>query len=89
MLTKALTFPVVHANGTHRDNLTLVLEETVNSLEKSLELLCSTAPNGRDFYPLGNRAIYDAENEHLGRIGRIESVIAELRAIWEHVDGQE
>ena len=43
--------------------------------------LVEAAPNGRDYYPLGDAALRQAEAEHRSRADRLRSVRDELQAL--------
>ena len=49
--------------------------------------LQAMAPNGRDYYPQGDRAILQAQAEHRARLQKIGEVYAELLQIFEHLEG--
>lgn len=67
--------PTIHTNGT----AAIVLENTAmkafDSLQNSLLLLAEVSPNGRDYYPQGEKAIFEAEQEFLVHYKAIQNAV--------------
>jgi hypothetical protein len=83
-----LTVPTVHLNGTSKGRLLESLNSARESLEVAYQRVKETYPNGRDYYPQGETAIRRAEDQHLSRLARIDSVQKELDALIEAIDAQ-
>ena len=80
------TFPTVHLNGTSREALLEGYIDCVNAVRHAIEVCQKNAPNARDYYSrIG--AWPAAMTEHEARLEKLESVLAELREIGEHVAG--
>ena len=77
--------PAIHMNGTSGEAL---LEQNTGAAEAARELLRAlvvAAPNGRDYYTQGHGALLLAEAEHVSRVARVESVLAELGELAEAI----
>jgi len=83
-----MTFPTIHANGTHPDTLKSDLDAAYEAIETAVDRLRQAAPNGRDYYPQGDAAFTAAANEHRDRIGKLRGVQAEIEAVMEAIDKQ-
>ena len=83
------TFPMVHLNGTSLDALLEGYIDCVNAMRHAIEVCQKNAPNGRDYCygTVGTREINKAMTEHEARLEKLETVLAELREIGEHVAG--
>jgi hypothetical protein len=81
----ALTLPVVHLNGTHRDDLFNGYIAAIHALREAEKAIAASAPTGRDYYPSGPTAINEALAEHRARLTVIHKIIAELEHIAMHV----
>ena len=80
-----MTLPTVHLNGTSAKDLYADLERAYDAIQVAWEVLRRAAPNGRDYYPQGPRVVYQAEDEHVSRLQRLQSVQQELELLMEHV----
>jgi len=85
MITE-LTKPTVHLNATSKEALAEALERAHAAIHEAEGKLSQTAPNGRDYYPQGDRVIYQAQDEHLSRLRRLASVREELELLREHLE---
>jgi hypothetical protein len=77
--------PVVHLNGTSKDELIKQLLDAGNALNAAVYKLGAAAPHGRDYYPLGDDAYKTARDQHLDRVKRIDAVMNELMYIAEEI----
>ena len=77
--------PVIHINGTSRDQLLEGYCEMVYALNDALAAMHRNPPNGRDYYPSGDESITKATAEHRARIEAVTTVWKELTHIAEHV----
>ena len=80
------TFPTVHLNGTSREALLEGYVDCVNAVRHAVEVCQKNAPNMRDYYLVPGAGTI-ATTEHWARLQKLESVLAELREIGEHVAG--
>ena len=81
MTTEGLMVPTIHMNGTSRESLIEQLCNAVDAMHDAGKLLAAAAPNGRDYYPQGNDAIYKASKDHEARMASLRKIIDELSAI--------
>ncbi len=82
------TFPTVHLNGTSRDALLQGYIDCVNAVSHAIDVIQKNPPNARDYdyyFVPGTWAAALAQYE--ARLEKLESVLAELREIGEHVAG--
>ena len=79
------TLPTIHINGSSPKDLFENACEALGALRKAIQAVEETSPNGRDYYPQGDGAIAVAISEHCDRIKRIQSVIADLQTLAEHI----
>lgn len=77
--------PTIHLNGSSPKDLFENAREALGALRKAISAVEGTGPNGRDYYPQGDGAIAVAVSEHCDRLKRIQSVIAELETLAEHI----
>ncbi len=80
-----LTLPTIHLNGTSANVLYEDLANALGAMRAAIMAVEATAPNGRDYYPQGDRALAVAAYEHIDRIARLRSVVAELETLAEHI----
>ncbi len=80
-----LTKPTIHLNGTSAGSLLDSYTEASSAIYKALRQLCESAPNGRDYYLQDEGALKTATEQHESRVKRLQSVIAELQELAEHV----
>ena len=82
------TFPMVHLNGTSREALLEGYIDCVNAVRHAIEVVQKNAPNARDYdYYFVPGTWAAALAQHETRLAKLESVLAELREIGEHVAG--
>ena len=70
--------PMVHLNGTSRDQLLDVREKAYYALLAAYDAVKGIAPNGRDYYPYGNGEFEKATDAQLSRLRRIDDVREEI-----------
>lgn len=76
-----LTYPTLHDNGTRPSRLVETYHLAYHALEDARYRLRATAPNARDYGP---DDLPKAEAEHASRLGRLDSIMAELDALIGH-----
>lgn len=79
--------PVIHLNGTSRNELRRGYYDAYCAVQSAADVLAQTNPNGRDYYPLGPDAIRSAGNEHAARMRRLKEVLDELEELTLHCGG--
>lgn len=84
-----MRFPVVHLNGTSAEDLLGELSHAAEAIYAAIGQVCDTAPNARDYYPLGPDAYMRARAEHEARLDRLRAVRDELLEIQENVYQQQ
>jgi hypothetical protein len=57
------TFPTLHLNGTGKITLRDGYANAYDAIDKAIEALANAELNGRDFYPQGPGAYYQARSE--------------------------
>ena len=78
--------PTVHLNGTSREELMNQLLEAIHAIHNASDALARACPNGRDYYPQGDRAISEALLEHAARMRSLRQVTDQLEWIAQAVD---
>lgn len=73
-----MTIPMIHLNGTSKERLIDALGNASNALNDAYLALKETAPNGRDYYPLGPEAMESATQEHMSRLRQVDAVKKEI-----------
>lgn len=81
--------PMIHRNGTSKDELKIGLMNVSNALHDAERLLRAATPHGRDYYLQGNEALKKAILEHEFRLSRIGSIQAEIDTMMLAIDQQE
>ena len=77
------TVPTVHLNGTGKATLTAEYCAAYKAIKESINKLCDATLNGRDFYPQGNDAFYQAREERqdaLSKLHQVKAYIEEMIA---------
>lgn len=77
--------PMVHLNGTSQQSLLDAYKDAATAVSRAMDALVATAPNGRDYYPLGDNALREALVEHRARMLKLAEVKDELAAIFRAV----
>ena len=76
-----LALPTVHLNGTSSADLLGALCNAADAVRAAIEAHAQTFPNGRDYYPQGDRAIHAATEQHSARWHKLNEVREELTSI--------
>jgi hypothetical protein len=79
-----MTKPLIHLNGTHRDDLYVMYSNAVAAVREAQRSLVEASPNARDYY-LTPGAIRMAEDEHAERMRKLGVVVRELEELLAHV----
>lgn len=77
--------PTIHTNGTSRAALFEGLSEATSAVRRALVAVDCAGPHARDYYPQGEGAFAEAEQEHEARCGKLAAVRDELYAILEAI----
>jgi hypothetical protein len=80
-----MMLPTIHLNGTTASDLLEGYIECGHSLRQAIKDLENHGPNGRDWYPQGPNAIWEAQREHAARIAKVAEVLHDIEALAEHV----
>ena len=72
------TPPIVHLNGTSKQDLLDARYRAIDALEAAGCTLAQAAPNGRDYYPDGPEAVERATAQHHERMKALKSIIDAL-----------
>lgn len=78
-----VVLPTIHVGGTARATLFEDTTDTLEALRDALRALSVTTPHVRDYPKPGD--ITRAMAQHLDRKKRLESIIAELEVLAEHI----
>lgn len=73
--------PTIHDNGTSRERLITQLTAVAGHLDAAFMVLLQAAPNARDYYPQGPRAMEQASNEHGERIKAVLRLRDEIEVL--------
>lgn len=80
-----MTKPSIHLNGTSAQSLTDDYVEAMRAVSDAFDKVSKhAAPNGRDYYPQGDRVIDAALAEHRARLTKLAEVKAELEQLAIH-----
>jgi hypothetical protein len=77
------TIPTIHLNGTGKDTLTTEYYIAYKAIKESINTLLDATLNGRDFYPQGSDAFYQAREERqdaLSKLHQVKAYIEEMIA---------
>ena len=73
-----MILPTIHLNGTSKSRLVESLCDASAAIEAAYRSLKQTAPNGRDYYPQGEKALEQATAEHFARLQKLDDVKQEV-----------
>jgi hypothetical protein len=84
---KQLTYPLVHMNGSGKDNLLDGYRKAWEALSKAKEALQATTPHERDYYPLedGKKQYGYAYRQHSDRLIAVEEAMDDMKRLALHV----
>ena len=80
-----MIFPTLHLNGTSKGALLDGYCDVGHALTAAIDKMVEHGPNGRDYYPQGEKAFETARSEHEARLEKLIEVRAEINAIAEHI----
>ena len=72
-----MVLPVVHINGTSREELIRLRCDAADKVRQALEALADMAPNGRDYY-LVDGSLRQAQDQHDRRASALRGVLDEI-----------
>ncbi len=84
---KPLGIPMIHMNGTSKEELLAQHLLIVQRLDAAIYALRSGFPNGRDFYPRGDAAWQEARDAFAERIAALAKMKEEFEHLLEAIDG--
>lgn len=74
-----LTFPIVHLNGSGRDNLLKQYRDAYDALHNAIGALIEMSPHGRDYYVHPDpEAFSNARQDNRKRIAKLNEVLDEI-----------
>ena len=79
--------PIVHINGTGREDLVEQRKAVYVALQNAAEALRQMAPHGRDYYPAGPEALAKAVAQHRRRQEALATLEDEMVAEVEIIQG--
>ena len=85
-MSAPIIMPTVHMNGTSAEGLKAPLVEAYSKISDAIDAVQAAAPNGRDYYPQGPEAYEAARAGHSKRLRDLDRILAELLAIWTHIE---
>lgn len=77
--------PTVHMNGTSRDELVEQLCKVSRQFNNLMAALLDAAPNGRDYYPQGDNALRDAQEERRADLKALDAMAKRYEALAETI----
>jgi hypothetical protein len=80
--------PQINLNGTNARDLLEQQVVAIEALRSAMSTLQAAGPNGRDYQTMPRGTIDLAVAGHVDRLKRLESVLAELEEIAEHISDQ-
>lgn len=81
--------PTIHTNGTPRERLLDGACEVVANLTMTLRSMTENGPNGRDYYPQGDKAMRQATAEWQALADKVREVRKEILALSEAIADSE
>ncbi len=82
-----MQLPHIHLNGTSAASLSAAYQEAYTALDQAFDALVETAPNARDYYPIGPSAFEEAREEHRARLAAVRKVYEEIESLIIAVEG--
>jgi hypothetical protein len=76
--TETIT-PIVHLNGTSRQDLLDQRFAAFDALTEAGEVFAKAAPNARDYYPRGAEYVEAAQRQHDQRMDSLKAIMAGLQ----------
>ena len=87
--TTALALPTIHLNGTGAKSLVDEYHAVYQAIDKASEALVAATCNARDFYPQGDTAWQQAQDERAEMLSKLAEVQAYAEAwlaqAWDHL----
>lgn len=81
-----MTKPIIHLNGSGKDNLLRQYTEALDAIATAQEKLQECLPHPRDYYVSPQAGAYEnARIEHLARLQMVETVRREIEDLAAHV----
>lgn len=81
-----LCIPTVHMNGTPKQALIDAHLDALYAIRLARKSLSECAPNGRDYYPQGGQAAFDALEAHQKRCYSLDEIASQLEAMTLAID---
>ena len=74
------TAPTIHLNGTGYDTLYKEYKSAYKAVKEAINSVCDATMNGRDYYPQGDDAFFQARKER-------EDALEHLRIVEHYLEG--
>lgn len=84
-MSRKIIMPMVHLNGTSKDELIRLREDVYSKLQEVYDSLRQMAPNGRDYYLIPG-AMTLATEQHLRRLSLIGELSSEIEQEIGHIE---
>lgn len=84
--TKDLQLPILHLNGSGRDNLRDQFKTLYRAARDLENLMCQNGPHARDYFPLGDGAFLAAREQHVQRLQAIQQLVEDYKMLYYHVE---
>ena len=69
-----LPVPCIHSNGSGERTLREQSKEAYRALQNALDAMRKCRPHGRDYYPLGDNALNEAQEAHRTLYAQVSEV---------------
>lgn len=76
-----MQLPTIHLNGSNPDTLINEWGAAYLAIGEAITALAQCAPDGRDYYPLGDGAYQIAKAEHRARLTALHAMRDDLQAL--------
>ena len=80
-----MTLPTIHLNGTAAEDLLKQVLDVRAAVNDAINKLSEARPNGRDYYPQGDKALTAAINEHNARRAALDKIAQDMLGMAMHI----
>jgi hypothetical protein len=84
-----ITIPMVHLNGTSKQELLKQLENAYRAIVDAGKALAQATPHDRDYYVIGDGVGAKARDEHYARMRKLAEIERDLEEIAIGIDQQD
>lgn len=82
------TIPTLHLNGTSGTTLVEEYRDAYEAIDRAIDALAAATCNGRDFYPQGPDAYYQAREERQQALQKLREAQEYVELIWAGISDQ-